>query len=199
MTLSRFTTFALIAALAVPCTLVAQDSGQRPIELGIDAALVRETSDQVTSTAFRLPVGRFRVGFPLTDALSLEPSIALSYARSTFENPVTGEEISGSGTGYELDLGFLFHLRTDRSKAQPYIRPFVGIHGSNSENDQGFDNSVNQLAVGAGLGFKIPATNRLGTRIEVGFAHEAEDDSDDGGGPSRNAIFLSLGLSFFTR
>ena len=26
---------------------------------------------------------------------------------------------------YDLDVGLLYHFRTDRTKAQPYLRPFV--------------------------------------------------------------------------
>jgi hypothetical protein len=198
MTFTRFKTFALIAGLAAPTLVGAQDA-QRPIELGIDAAVVRQSGDNRTTTFFQLPVGRFRVGFHMSDAISLEPSIALSYGRTTFENPATGQDITSSGTAYELDFGLLYHIRTDRSKAQPYVRPFVGIHGSNSESDGGFDASTNQFALGAALGFKVPATNRLGTRFEIGFSHETEDDSDDGGAPSSNSIFFAIGLSFFTR
>lgn len=198
MTFTRFTMFALIAGLALPRAVIAQD-GQRPIELGIDAAVVRQSADNRTNTSFQLPVGRFRVGFPISDAISLEPSIALSYGRSTFENPATGEDITSSGTAYELDFGLLYHFRTDRTRAQPYVRPFLGIHGFSSEADGGFESSSNQFALGAALGFKIPASSRLGTRLEIGFSHETEDDSDDGGAPSTNSIFFAVGLSFFTR
>ena len=200
MTRSRLKLFVCIAAavaVAAPSMLVAQSP--RPIELGIDAALVRESTDDATGTSFRVPVGRFRVGFPLSNALSLEPSIAFAYGRSTFESPTTGEDITSSGTGYELDLGLLYHFRTDRSAMQPYLRPFLGVHGSNTETDGGFESSIRQLAVGGGIGFKFPATDRLATRLELGFSHEAEDDSDDGRGPSRNSFYLAVGLSFFTR
>ena len=190
-----------MVAFVVPTTLVAQDvqDARRPIELGIDAAVVRERSDNITATSFRLPIGRFRVGFHLTDAISLEPSVAFAYARSTIENRTTGEETSGSGTGYELDVGMLYHLRTDRSRMQPYLRPFLGVHGSSSDSDSGFETSATKLAFGGGLGFKFPMANRLGTRLELGFSHETEDDSDNGGGPSRNSFYVAFGLSFFTR
>ena len=198
MTFTRSPLSLCIILLALPTTLVAQ-SVQRPIELGIDAALVRESTDNLTGTSFQLPISRFRVGFHLSDAISVEPSISFIYGRSTFENPVTGEENTSSGTGYELDLGMLYHFRTDRTKAQPYVRPFFGLHGSSNNNDSGFDSSVNKLAFGGGVGFKFPASNRLGTRLELGFAHETEDDSENGGGPSRDSFYLAFGLSFFTR
>lgn len=201
MSFTRSQVFTLMVAFVLPSILVAQDtqSAQRPIELGIDAAVVRESSDDVTATSFRLPVGRFRVGFHLSEAFSLEPSVAFSYARSTIENRATGDETTLSGTGYELDLGLLYHLRTGRSSVQPYVRPFVGVHGSRTKGDNGFESSVTKPAFGAGLGFKFPMANRLGTRLELGYSHEAEDDSDIGGGPSRDAFFVAFGLSFFTR
>ena len=199
MTLTRLTMLALVAGIASPAIVVAQRGPQRPIELGMDAAVVRESGDLVTTTAFTFPVARFRVGFFMTDAVSLEPMLALSYGKTTVENPITGFESSSSGTSYDLNFGLLYHFQTDRSRSQAYIRPFVGVRGfsSDSEGPNGeFDNSASQASFGVALGFKVPATPRVGTRFELGFQHRAEDEPEF---DSSNVIFLSLGLSFFTR
>jgi hypothetical protein len=63
MTFARLTLFAIGAAI-IPHTLIAQRrTASRPIELGIDAALIHESSDNASSTRITLPVDRFRVGF----------------------------------------------------------------------------------------------------------------------------------------
>ena len=74
MTFTRCTLFVVLAGFAIPAVVGAQDASPRkPIELGVDAALVRDKNDLQTSTSLTLPVNRFRVGFFVTDAISLEP------------------------------------------------------------------------------------------------------------------------------
>jgi hypothetical protein len=77
----------------------------------------------------------------------------------------------------------LFHFVADRARAQPFIRPFVGLRGYNSGGQ-----SNSYPAYGGGIGMKIPIANRLGSRAELGFEHVAEND---------HQFYLSLGLSFF--
>ena len=98
---------------------------------------------------------------------------------------------------YDLDVGLLYHFRVDRKKAQPYVRPFVGIRGFNSDSDsESFDDSGNQVSFGAGLGYKVPLADRFGTRIEVGYAHSSENEPSF---PESTRLYLSFGLSFLTR
>lgn len=184
--------FALIAGTIVPGSLGAQDTGpQRPIELGMDAALSYESRDNLKVTALTLPVTRFRVGFFLSDALSLEPAVAFRYTRVTIENPITGDDRTDSGTSYALSLGLLYHFRQDRAQSQPYLRPFVGFNGFSGDG-----NSGSQISLGGAFGMKIPLADRFGSRIEVGYTHRLENEPDF---QSANELFLGFGLSFFTR
>ena len=198
MSLSRLLTLVVVAGVAVPRLGEAQDSGQRkPIELGLDAALARESGDDFSSTSFTLPVTRLRAGFFLSDKVSLEPSLSFSYASTTNENPITGDEFTNSGMSYDLIVSMLYHFRADRTQSQPYLRPFVGLRGFNSDSDRDeFDGSGTQTSFGAAFGFKFPVSGRVGTRVEAGYTHHAENEPEFRG---TNVIFLGVGLSFFTR
>ena len=192
----RRITLALAAGLAFAATATpveAQRSQPRPIELGIDAALAYEDLDEVSRTSFSVPIPRFRVGFFIGDAISLEPFFSLQYNRLEVEDL----DESFSATQYDLGLAMLFHFAADRTRSQPYVRPFIGISGlSTDDGGEDDDTSASQPQVGLGLGLKLPSSNRLGTRIEVGFARRFEDE------PALEAstqLYLSFGLSFFTR
>ena len=198
MILARLTNLALAAIIVIPHALSAQGaSPRRPIELGVDAALAYESRDAVDGISLTVPVPRLRVGFFLTDAISLEPSFQFNYARVTIENNITGDERTTSGSNYELDFGLLYHFSTDRTQRQVYVRPLIGINGfSSSDDDDDDDTSSSQVVFGVGLGIKLPSTNRLATRLEGGFVHQSEDDPFF---PSSNRLYASFGISFFTR
>lgn len=190
MTTGVLTRMIVAVGIAVPQLLAAQRAApKRPIELGIDAALVYESSDNVKQTSLTLPISRFRVGFFLSDAISLEPSLSLQYSHAKFENPVTGAERTSSGTAYDVEVGLPYHFATDRTRSQPFIRPFFGIRGFNGDNE-----SATQAVFGGAIGVKVPASTRLATRFEFGFAHLGEDEPVF---QSSNRIFGSFGLSFF--
>jgi hypothetical protein len=200
MIISRTTIAALAAAFALPALALAQDTAQKkPIELGIDAAIARESEDGRKVTSLVLPISRFRVGFFLTDAVSLEPSVSFSYYHISRDIDIPGFDGTSSGFNYDLDVGLLYHFRTDRTKAQPYVRPFLGLRGFSADNESpnsDFPDSGTQVSFGAGLGYKIPLANRVGTRLEVGYSHAGENEPVFS---KSNRIFLSIGLSFLTR
>jgi len=182
-----------IASVVVPHVLTAQRGGganSRPIELGLDAALIHESSDNFSVTQIALPVSRFRVGFFLSDAVAFEPSVAVQYTRVKVDDSGTGNDETSSGTAYDVDFGLLYHFSTSRAETQTFIRPFVGIHGASGDVGH-----TSQAVFGGALGFKNPLTSRLAARFEVGAAHRTEDEPNF---PSTNVLFFSLGLSFFT-
>jgi hypothetical protein len=188
---ARIVMLGLAAGLAVGSDVQAQDLGQRrPIEIGMDAALSYESADDISQTAFTLPVPRVRIGFFVSEAISLEPIFSLQYARTKDDDPIFGGGTS-SFTQYDLAVGLLYHFSPDRTRSQVYLRPFAGIRGFSGEDD-----SASQPMIGAGLGLKFPATNRLGTRLEAGFTHRFEDEPVFN---ESNQLFLAFGLSFFTR
>ncbi len=169
---------AAIALLSIDAS--AQNTGPRPLELGIDAGVSIALGDN-SFTTISIPAQSFRIGFPISPRTSIEPKLGINV-------------ISGDGdtfTTYRAELGLLYHLGSSRypgayQRAGLYVRPFAGIVGfsDGTSDSAGF--------LGAGAGYKFPIISRLSSRFEANFAHEfGEGDS--------NAIGLLAGLSFFTR
>jgi Outer membrane protein beta-barrel domain len=179
---------AVIACLLMPSLATAQN---RVIELGIDGAISRTTQDvpgvDVSATNVNIPVSSFRLGFLTANrVLSVEP--ALAAFRSATDN--------ATFTNLQLDLGLLYHFRTDALRAQPYLRPFAGLERTSFSTDEpDASDSRTHTRIGGALGIKLPIMNRLAGRLEGRFAHGFE--SDDVG--ATNEYALVFGLSFFTR
>jgi hypothetical protein len=169
---------AVAAALALVSSIAsAQDP--RPLELGIDAGIAFGLEDP-NVTVVAIPLQSFRIGFVMTDQVSIEPMFSLNSIRVEGDNFTT----------YSAALGLLYHFGIFRSG--PYVRPFFGVTGFSGDDIEG----VSQLFLGAGLGLKIPVIdNRLAWRLEANFAHVFDDDEVEGG----SQIGLRAGLSFFTR
>ena len=162
----------------------AQSTAPRPIELGIDAGVTIGLEDD-SFTTIDIPVQAFRIGFPLSPRVSLEPKLRV--------NMLTG---NGTVTNYRGELGLLYHFGSDRypgayHRAGLYARPFVGIVGFSLDNDD-IDESDSAGLLGAGIGYKLPLVSRLSSRFEANFAHYF-------GNGDANEIGLLAGLSFFTR
>lgn len=172
------TRFSLLSGVMVliPALLCAQ---ARPVELGIDGALAI-SFDRRTSTSFQLPSQSFRVGFSLSDAVSLEPAVSIDYLR-----------LAETDADYVLGLGLggVFHFVTDRTRSQPYVRPAAGLQLIASRGD-----AVAQFHASGALGVKLPVANQLAVRLEAGLQHTFASGLSGG-----NSIFAAVGLSFFTR
>ena len=168
----------LLVAVAPLAQAQRSRSDHRPIEFGIDGALLFGLDDP-RFTALVIPMPVFRVGFLMTDKVALEPRLQLATVRG---GGVTA-------TDYALEIGIVYSPNGDRVGKGLYVRPFMGISGS-SISGGGSDSSGD---AGLGIGLKIPfADRRLATRWEANYAHGF-------GTPSTNGIELSFGLSFFTR
>jgi hypothetical protein len=172
------TTLAVLSFTATAA--LAQAPAPRGLELGIDAGITIGLGDNSVTT-IDIPAQAFRVGFPISPRVSLEPKLGLTI-------------ISGNGdtfTAYRGELGVLYHFGSDKypgayQRAGLYVRPFGGIVG--------FSDGASQTSglLGAGLGIKVPLVAKLSSRFEANFAHLFGDA--DG-----NEIGLLAGLSFFTR
>ncbi len=176
----RFTLLPVLlvgVVLLVPTLLNAQ--GQ-PVELGVDGGLDISFNGR-TSTTFQLPISSLRAGFFLSDAVSLEPAVSVNYVKI--------EEVDAIYT-LGLELGALVHFISDRSRSQPYFRPFAGFQLLAAGGE-----SVSQFHAGGGFGVKVPVANQLAVRLEAGFQHAFENEDLSGG----NGIIAAVGLSFFTR
>jgi hypothetical protein len=168
----------LLAAVAPAAEAQRSQRGSRAIELGIDGGIFFGLDDP-NATVVSLPVQAFRIGFPMTPKLALEPRAALNSFRAG----------GGSVTNYMLELGVVYSPNGDRVGRGLYGRPFVGVSGRSSSGP-GDDSDAH---LGLGVGLKIPfADRRLATRLEANYAHQFSD-------PGTNQIGVLIGLSFFTR
>ncbi|HJQ53359.1 MAG TPA: outer membrane beta-barrel protein [Gemmatimonadaceae bacterium] len=153
-----------------------QTSG--PWELGIDAGVMFGLGDQ-NITVVSVPFQTIRAGYFLTNKAEIEPRISIN-------------SIHGGGeslTTYDFQLGLLLMPHGDRIGNGIYIRPFLGVSGIDvsgaGNNNSGY--------AGAGLGLKIPLTDRrMGIRLESNYAHGFSDGGSD-------VIGVGMGLSWFTR
>lgn len=170
---------ALLATLAASAGAQATQS-ENPVELGIDAVIASTVGSSPNFTQVSIPDAEFRIGFFVSNDLSIEPRAGVA-------------SISGGGstfTTYNGELGLLYHFtHSERPGTGVYVRPFAGFSGaSGGGNDT-------QTHVGIGLGTKIPFAERLATRLEANYGHSFSTGSSTGG----NVIGASIGLSFFTR
>lgn len=185
--MNRTRLFASLVTAAVAAVFVsasnASAQSSNPVELGIDGSVnyVKESGGSNLTTV-SIPDMSLRVGFFVSDNVSVEPRVALaSYSGGG----------SSSYTVYSAALGLLLHANANRSETVPYLRPFVGISGDSG----GGSSSSSQAVAGAGVGVKIPMMDRLATRLEANYAHAFSSSQV----PSSNQFGASFGLSFFTR
>jgi len=164
-------------ALALTASAASAQRAGRLVEFGIDGGITFGLDDP-NLTLVSLPVQAFRVGFFMSDRLSIEPRLSFN-------------SISGGGASiqtYAFEVGALFHPGGYRTGRGMYIRPFGGIVGFNSDPVDDSDGFL-----GAGVGVRLPfADRRLATRLEANLSHVF----DTGGS---TALGLLFGLSFFTR
>lgn len=190
----RILSIAAVATLVIASSASAQrgrapastSSGSQPIELGADASLgigFGATTPDVNVTTFQIPLSQIRAGFFISPELSIEPSLGMQYASAN----------GGSSSHYTLGVGALYHFSTLRTEKQVYVRPFLNFESA-SASGGGTSNSATSLALGAGLGIKIPATDRFAWRLEANLAHNNNKNFDD----SPNRFNLLAGLSYFT-
>ena len=172
--------------VSAPAPAAAQEEGG--VELGIDGLLAFRIFDDEWSgftidldDAFlvSLPV-KLRAGFPVTKGFSMEPSLAFDVVSI------------GGDTFHEVDLGlsFLRQLGGERGKTSPFLRVggFYHATGDGDETDA-------QFAASAGLGVKLPMSDRLDFRVELGAKRNFSND-DYIGSWDVGSLF---GLSFYTR
>jgi hypothetical protein len=175
----RFSAVLSTALLAISASTAAAQATQagNPVELGMDAVVATSLGDTRITTV-SIPNAEFRVGFFLSNNVSIEPRLGIT-------------SISGDGTftSYKGELGVLYHFGGERVGSGVYVRPFAGFTGYSSAG------SDTQANAGIGLGVKIPFAERLATRIEANYVHGFSSDMGDG----NNQLAASIGLSFFTR
>lgn len=175
----------LVAMLAFAASPALAQSSMGPIEIGFDASISRVTvgadgAESTSLTAAQLPLQSVRVAIPVMRYLSIEPAVSVLYFSADGE----------SQTSFSGEIAGLIHLSPDRTKIQPFLRPFVGYdHDTVLSGSSG-----DRMTFGGGLGMKVPAGSRFAFRVEGRYRHFAEVDET-----TLNSIGLVLGLSFFTK
>ena len=187
--LAKATTVALAWTMLATAPVAAQTvSVGRAAELGIDAGAVFGLGSQ-SSVNINLPGSRFRIGFFTPGSrISIEPAAGFNY------NKV--EDAEGV-LRYDLELGLLYHFRpisistADAGRVttrvtSPYVRPFVGLLGTNAGDD-----NETELSAGAGLGIKIPWRTDLAWRLEANLGYGFDNEA--------GRLGALVGLSYFPR
>lgn len=148
-------------------------------EIGADAGAVIGLDDPRTfSIAF--PIALVRGGYFVSDVISLEPALRFS--------SFSGQGFTGFSS-YRLDLSMLYHLSTDRTRPQTFIRPTISILGSSGGGNT-------RTGLGVGVGMKRPAfTNRAAWRMEANILNYMKS------GTSPSALFVNalFGISLYTK
>lgn len=178
----RYAVLALISFFA----LVNQAFGQgRPVELGLDAGFEIQLTDAVNGfdtdnvTVIAVPAQRFRVGFFVSDAVSIEPAVGFAYVNFSDE----------SLTELSAALAILYHFTSDPDRPRFYL----GIGGGLDLIDVG-DASDTQFGIGGALGVKLPVGDQFAVRLEADYVRGFESDDRLG---THNLAAL-VGFSFFT-
>ncbi len=166
-------------ALLLACAFVPSARAQdKPIELGVDGLFALKVNDP-TATVLTLPVQRFRIGFPASDRLTVEPAFHVNYFS------VGGESAKEFGG----ELGLLYHFSANSKSSQVFVHPVVGVQIVADGSTE------TRFGAGAGIGVKVPAGSRLAARLEAAYFHGFKGSA----GAASDEIRLSIGLSFFTR
>ena len=159
-------------------------------ELGFDMAIAYEMESESFSVSLPIggvvnalfaPPGGLRVGFYLSDAVSVEPSLSVAYlALNGSDNPLT----------INSAVKVLYHLSDDPGRTRAYI----GAGPSFTFISEGESDS--QFGLLGEIGVKLPISSQVGTRLAAGFMHGFGSDGRFELG-DRNIIYLTAGLSVF--
>jgi len=158
-----------------------------PLEIGFDGAVIIGTGGTNNEVEVGLPRS-VRVGFHVSPAWSIEPSLALS-RRSDDDESITQ---------YVVGVGALYHFSPVRTATQFYARPFLNVIGFSEKEQVTATTTVtvsdNVTEFGAGLGVKMPWRDRLAWRAEANVSR-LSDQTPSG----QTRVGLLLGMSYFTR
>jgi hypothetical protein len=172
---NRFAGLGFLALVLTASAAGAQRGTSRPIEFGVDGGITIGFDDPNT-TVVSIPQA-VRVGFFMTDRVSLEP-------RLNFNSFSQGD---ASLRTYAAELGVLFHPGGYRSGSPIYIRPFIGVEGRGGSGPDDSD-----VYLGAGVGVKLPFWDRrFAARLEANLAQVFDEGDND------TRLGLLFGISVF--
>jgi len=183
--LCRATVSGFVALLACASAGFAQH--RSAVELGADAGLfhysvnteVGNVTVNTTFTQFELPMRSIRAAFPIDETYAIEPAAGWVYT-------------SGNGTSasdFNADLGLIMNLTRDPRAWNWFLRPFLGFQHSSTGS-----RTLDRATLGAGIGLRVPATDRISMRYEARYRYLAKNE-----GTSANVVGLLAGISVYTR
>lgn len=178
---------ACLFALALFLTAGTAFGQSRPIEFGIDAGLTYSMLQDMDGVefddelSFDVPFSTFRVGFFVSDNISIEPQVQFN-----FFDP-------GGDSDSQMQLGLLaavlYHFQPDMTQTQFFVR----AGGAFLMYDYGGDVDDTLFGFGGGLGVKVPVADNFMFRAGGDVVYMLEGDIT----PGMINIIGSLGLSFF--
>jgi hypothetical protein len=172
-----------VLALAAASPVAAQRN--RGFELGADAAIERtwyqaDGFAPPSTTSILLPVSAIRVGFPTGSPVGFD------VAGSFLHYSTNGS----TGTQLETQVGVPIVLNPSARDAEWFVRPALGWQHIALTGSSG----TNRGLVAAGIGVRVPATDRIAPRFEARYTYYAR-----AAGVSSRILGFMAGVSVFTR
>jgi len=194
----RHLRLAVLAGLALAVTAPAA-SAQRAVntgggmmssmwEWGVDFIGLSVGGDP-SSTSLGFGSGSVRAGRFVRENLSFEPVLGFNWFSTD----------NFSSNNLDIELGVLWHLSTDRTMQQIYIRPALGMNRSASEITSGgsttsSSQTCNRVMVGAGVKRPSKKMPKIHWRGEARFTNYMEC----GSAAAESFFSLVAGFSIFT-
>jgi hypothetical protein len=153
-------------------------------EFGVDFASLQFELDPGDNTSIGFGSGAVRAGRSLTPAMTLEPQVFLGIN-------------SGGGTSSSIfgtEVGLLYHLQSDRTAMQWYVRPLVMFSRTSIDNGT---TTVSDNDTGFGVGFGMKRPMKKNTRFIM--RAEATYRSTSSGGTTFSDLTVSGGVSVYNK
>jgi hypothetical protein len=175
-----------LAGLVVLMGAFPAQAQQGTWELGVDGGFVFTSPDGDGADSMfdvSLPFQLIRAGVFVTPQISIEPTVAFN--RLDFGGDETLTQLSLLATG-------LYHLSTDRTRAQYYLQAGGGVDYVSFSGDE----SASQWLAAAGGGVKLPIMDQVSVRLGALYVRSFEDE--DAGLWAANSFRGQVGLSLFS-
>lgn len=171
-----------LAALALGATALSAQAQEKATEVTAGLLALDYSTCSGCDGLFSLTTGGayFAVGFYLSPAMALEPTIAVS----------TLSQGGESATVLSLGLALPYYFNKGWGRKGPYLAPKIAY---NSFSGSG-STSASQFSAGVGLGTKVPLNDAAALRLQADFNYGFEGDF-----LATTSFGASVGLSVFLK